>query len=129
MKEAPVIQGDIAGATGEATQVPVGEIPGDPGVQGVQGAEEIRERAGGQAPAQEPPSTTPENQLGDKPTALPPVSYAEKAKIKVPEPIKVEHICDSCDISFKNRIDLKIHFLNEHPPIKEQKSSKKKSNR
>ena len=27
---------------------------------GVQGAEEIRERAGGQAPAQEPPSTTPE---------------------------------------------------------------------
>ena len=65
MKGAPVIQGDIAGSTGEVTQVLVGEIPGDPGVQGVQGAEEIRERAGGQAPAQEHPSTTLLNELGD----------------------------------------------------------------
>ena len=69
-------------------------------------------------------------EIVEKPTALPPVSYAEKAKIKVPvpEPIKVEHICDSCDISFKNRTDLKIHFFNEHVVTKEQKSSKKKRN-
>ena len=69
-------------------------------------------------------------EIVEKPTALPPVSYAEKAKIKVPvpEPIKVEHICDSCDISFKNKTDLKIHFLNEHIVTKEQKSSKKKRN-
>ena len=40
----------MAGATEEVIQVPVEEIQGDPGVQGVQGAEEIRERAGGQAP-------------------------------------------------------------------------------
>ena len=66
MEGDPVIQDSITGATEEDIQVRVGEIQGDPGAQGVQGAEEIRERAGGQAPAPEPPSTTLKNQLGDK---------------------------------------------------------------
>ena len=64
MAGGPVIQESITGATEEVIQVPVEEIQGDPGVQGVQGAEEMRERAGGQAPAQEPPSTTLKNPQG-----------------------------------------------------------------
>ena len=65
MAAGPVIQESITGATEEVIQVPVEEIQGDPGVQGVQGAEEMRERAGGQAPAPEHPSTTLLNDPGD----------------------------------------------------------------
>ena len=72
-------------------------------------------------------------EIVEKPTALAPESYAEKVKVKVPVPIKDEHICDSCDFSFKNRADLKMHYLNKHyltsSATKEQKSSKKKRNK
>ena len=72
-------------------------------------------------------------EIVEKPTALAPESYAEKVKVKVPVPIKDEHICDLCDFSFKNRADLKMHYLNKHyltsSATKEQKSSKKKRNK
>ena len=67
-------------------------------------------------------------EIVEKPTALAPESYAEKVKVKVPVPIKDEHICDLCDFSFKNRADLKMHYLTSSA-TKEQKSSKKKRNK
>ena len=57
----------------------------------------------------------------------------KKLRLKFQYQSKMNTLCDSRDFIFKNRADLKMHYLNKHyltsSATKEQKSSKKKRNK